>query len=382
MVDATHANENIKTPSNVITIVRILLVPVFVVAILSPWTEWVGFGSADWQSWVAAAIFILISSTDWLDGYLARKRNEVTDFGKFLDPLADKILVMAALLVLIELGSLPSWIVLVIVAREFIVSGVRMVAASKGEVIAASYLGKFKTVFQMVAIVLFVVKGSAPIAGMGSSFALAVNVLAWAVMAVALMLTVVSMVDYLSKARHLIGFRPKDRGADENVATDMRGDGETLPERVIEAAKAAGMRIGTAESCTGGLISAALTSVAGSSEVVWGSVVSYSNDVKTARLGVSPETLETKGAVSEETACQMADGARAALGVDVAVSVTGIAGPGGAVPGKPVGTVWIGVASVAGTHAVLHRFAGDREDVRRAAVDAALGMLLVSLTQR
>ena len=278
MADATHANENIKTPSNVITIVRILLVPVFVVAILSPWTEWVGFGSADWQSWVAAAIFILISSTDWLDGYLARKRNEVTDFGKFLDPLADKILVMAALLVLIELGSLPSWIVLVIVAREFIVSGVRMVAASKGEVIAASYLGKFKTVFQMVAIVLFVVKGSAPIAGVGSSFALAVNVLAWAVMAVALMLTVVSMVDYLSKARHLIGFRPKDRGTDENVATDMRGDGETLPERVIEAAKAAGMRIGTAESCTGGLISAALTSVAGSSEVVWGSVVSYSNE--------------------------------------------------------------------------------------------------------
>ncbi|MDU5612875.1 MAG: CinA family protein, partial [Slackia sp.] len=192
----------------------------------------------------------------------------------------------------------------------------------------------------------------------------------------------VSMVDYLSKARHLIGFRPKDRGADENVATDMRGDGETLPERVIEAAKAAGMRIGTAESCTGGLISAALTSVAGSSEVVWGSVVSYSNDVKTARLGVSPETLEAKGAVSEETACQMADGARAALGVDVAVSVTGIAGPGGAVPGKPVGTVWIGVASDAGTHAALHRFDGDREDVRRAAVDAALGMLLASLAQR
>ena len=240
MADATHANENIKTPSNVITIVRILLVPVFVVAILSPWTEWVGFGSADWQSWVAAAIFILISSTDWLDGDL--ERNEVTDFGKFLDPLADKILVMAALLVLIELGSLPSWIVLVIVAREFIVSGVRMVAASKGEVIAASYLGKFKTVFQMVAIVLFVVKGSAPIAGMGSSFALAVNVLAWAVMAVALMLTVVSMVDYLSKARHLIGFRPKDRGADENVATDLRGDGETLPERVIEAAACASAR--------------------------------------------------------------------------------------------------------------------------------------------
>ena len=121
------------TPANIITMVRICLVPVFVVAIISPWPEWIGFVELDvWKAWIAAGIFVVISCTDWLDGYLARKRNEVTDFGKFMDPLADKILVTAALLVLIELGALPSWVVLLIVAREFIVSGVRMVAGKQG----------------------------------------------------------------------------------------------------------------------------------------------------------------------------------------------------------------------------------------------------------
>ena len=139
------------TPANIVTLIRICLVPVFVVVLLSPWPQW--FHLPDLaehsKSLIAAAIFVLISCTDWLDGYLARSRGEVTDFGKFMDPLADKILVMAALLALIELGSLPSWVALIIVAREFIVSGVRMVAASKGTVISASWYGKFKTVFQI-----------------------------------------------------------------------------------------------------------------------------------------------------------------------------------------------------------------------------------------
>ena len=112
----------------------------------------------------------MISCTDWLDGYLARSRNEVTAFGKFMDPLADKILVTAALLALIELGTLPSWVVLIIVAREFIVSGVRMVAANEGVVIAASYQGKFKTVFQMIAIVMFTVKDSHMVGSAGQAF--------------------------------------------------------------------------------------------------------------------------------------------------------------------------------------------------------------------
>ena len=373
--NVSKSAETVMTPANIITMVRICLVPVFVAATISPWPEWIGFAELDvWKSWVAAAIFVVISCTDWLDGYLARKRNEVTDFGKFMDPLADKILVTAALLVLIELGAIPSWVVLVIVAREFIVSGVRMVAASKGEVIAASWYGKFKTVFQMVAIVLFVVKESPAWADASPEFYTGLYVLSWLVMGVALILTVVSMVDYISKARHLIGFRPKKpRGGSAVV------EKPSLAESAIAAAKERGLRIGTAESCTGGLVSAALTDVPGASATVWGGVVSYANEVKHAALGVSDEVLAAYGAVSEQTACAMAQGARTALGVDATVSVTGIAGPGGAVEGKPVGTVWIGSSSAAGTHACLYRFEGDRDAVRRQSVDAALRMLLEEL---
>lgn len=368
--NVTKPAESVMTPANIITMVRICLVPVFVAAIISPWPEWIGFAELNvWKAWIAAGIFVVISCTDWLDGYLARKRNEVTDFGKFMDPLADKILVTAALLVLIELGAIPSWVVLIIVAREFIVSGVRMVAASKGEVIAASWYGKFKTVFQMVAIVLFVVKESPAFGDSSSGFYIGLYVLSWAVMDIALVLTVVSMADYISKARHLIGFKPKGSVV---VAAEER----PLAERVIDAAKDRKLRIGTAESCTGGLVSAALVDVPGASDAVWGGVVSYANDVKQGCLGVSSDTLAVHGAVSEQTACQMAKGARATLGVDVAVSTTGIAGPGGAVDGKPVGTVWVGVSSASGEHAVLHHFDGDRAAVRRQAADAALKALL------
>ena len=179
--------DKILTPANVVTMIRICLVPVFVVALIGPWPDAFGLAFLNpWKAWIAAIIFVVISCTDWLDGYLARSRGEVTDFGKFMDPLADKVLVVAALLVLIELGSLPSWPVLIIVAREFIVSGVRMVAASKGEVIAASWYGKFKTVFQMIAIVLFVVKESPAITGMLShELNVALYILSWLVMAAA-----------------------------------------------------------------------------------------------------------------------------------------------------------------------------------------------------
>lgn len=369
---APKSAESIMTPANVITMVRICLVPVFVVAIISPWPEWIGFAELDiWKAWIAAGIFVVISCTDWLDGYLARKRNEVTDFGKFMDPLADKILVTAALLVLIELGALPSWVVLLIVAREFIVSGVRMVAASKGEVIAASWYGKFKTVFQMIAIVLFVVKESPIVRDASEAFYLSVYALSWFIMLIALVLTVVSMIDYVSKARHLIGFKPK-RGASEAVT-----EGETsLAQRVIEAARERSLTLATAESCTGGLISAALTDVPGASEVLLGGVVSYANEVKRDFLGVPEEILREHGAVSEQTACAMAAGAREALGADIAVSVTGIAGPGGAVPGKPVGTVWVGVSCADATVAKLYHFKGDRGSVRMQTVEAALCTML------
>ena len=371
----------LMTPANVVTLVRICLVPVFVVALLSPWPQWFGLPQVadDSKSLIAAGIFILISCTDWLDGYLARSRGEVTDFGKFMDPLADKILVMAALLALIELGALPSWVVLVIVAREFIVSGVRMMAATEGVVIAASWYGKFKTVFQMIAIVLFCIKDSYMVGSIGAAFSDGLWLLSWAVMIVALVLTVLSMLDYIAKARHLIGFAAKGSdGAAEGVPASLFD----LASDVLAQAREANATIGTAESLTGGLIAGALTEVPGSSDVVRGGIVSYVNDVKHGVLGVDAAVLAREGAVSEPVACAMAEGARARLGADIAVSVTGIAGPGGAEPGKPVGTVWIGLADGTGATAERFCFEGDRDEVRSRTVCAALTALRDALRAR
>ena len=147
---------------------------------------------------------------------------------------------------------------------------------------------------------------------------------------------------------------------------------DTIASELIAFARARAVTIGAAESCTGGLISAALTSVPGSSEVFKGSVVSYSNEVKTALLGVDRDALMENGAVDEEVALQMARGARKALGTDVTVSATGIAGPDGGSEKKPVGTVWIAVADCTGQSAKLYHFGGTRSQVREATVRAAL----------
>ena len=130
---------------NMLTIGRIILVPVFMIAILCQIP-----GGMYW----AAGIFIIASFTDFLDGYLARKNNQVTNFGKIMDPLADKLLVAAALICLVQLGDVPAWIAILILGREFAVTGLRSVAAAEGIVVAASKLGKFKTVTQMIAVAL------------------------------------------------------------------------------------------------------------------------------------------------------------------------------------------------------------------------------------
>ncbi len=383
-MSAPVSAERLWTPANVVTVVRICLVPAFVVALLSPWPQWMGLVdfSDQAKSLVAAGVFILISCTDWVDGYLARSRGEVTDFGKFMDPLADKILVAAALLALVELQALPSWPVLIILAREFIVSGVRMVAASRGEVIAASWYGKAKTVFQIVAIVLFIVKDGLELPDAAAAMGSPLYVTSWAVMVVALVLTIVSMADYLAKARHLLGFgapRGKAEAADAEPARPEAADAEALEVRVgalaaqaVAALEAAGLTAACAESLTGGLIAGALTAVPGSSAVVRGGVVSYAAEAKRDVLGVSPRALDEAGVVSEPVARQMAEGARERLRADVAVAVTGIAGPGGAEPGKPVGTVWMAVAEAEGSAARLFCFEGDRQAVRLQTVAEAL----------
>ena len=151
----------------------------------------------------------------------------------------------------------------------------------------------------------------------------------------------------------------------------------TQAEKLVELLKASGLTCATAESCTGGGIGAAITAVSGSSEVFEGGIISYSNAVKRDVLGVSAADLEHVGAVSAEVAEQMAVGARRLTGADLAVAVTGIAGPTGGTPDKPVGTVWFGLATASGVRSERKLFIGDRESVRNQTIRHALGMLSV-----
>jgi len=166
---------------NKLTILRVIMIPFFVAALLY------GKGQNQTLRYVAAVIFIAASLTDMLDGKIARKYNLVTNFGKFMDPLADKLLVCSALICLIELGQIPSWMVILIISREFIISGFRLVASDNGVVIADSYWGKFKTTFQMIAVVLLILQIPA-LRGV-------TQVCVW----IALVLTVVSLIDYIAK---------------------------------------------------------------------------------------------------------------------------------------------------------------------------------------
>jgi len=155
-------------------------------------------------------------------------------------------------------------------------------------------------------------------------------------------------------------------------------DAETLAlaQSVLDGCRARGWRLATAESCTGGLVAAALTAIAGSSDVVERGFVTYSNDAKSELLGVPPEMIGAHGAVSAETAAAMAHGAVARAPVDLAISVTGVAGPGGATPAKPLGLVLLGLARRGGeTRTESHVFPGDRAAIRQAALEAALRLL-------
>ncbi len=170
---------------NKLTIVRIIMIPFFVFFLLTDL-----FGNTG--DWIALAIFIVASLTDLLDGHIARKYNLVTNFGKFMDPLADKLLVCSALICLVELGRLPAWMVVIIISREFIISGFRLVASDNGIVIAASYWGKFKTTFQMIMICLLIAEIEQ------------IKILTIIVIWVALVLTIVSLADYIIKNKNVM----------------------------------------------------------------------------------------------------------------------------------------------------------------------------------
>ena len=182
---------------NKLTVFRVILIVPFVLLMLGGYAQWDWFmaifgGITEYTDYIALAVFIIASLTDLLDGKIARKYNLVTNFGKFMDPLADKLLVCAALICLIELQRIPAWIVIIIISREFIISGFRLVAADNRVVIAASYWGKFKTTFQMVMVCLMIANIEA------------LTVLTQIVMWIAVALTVVSLVDYLVKNKGVL----------------------------------------------------------------------------------------------------------------------------------------------------------------------------------
>ena len=166
---------------NKLTLLRVALIPVFVVLLL------LEGGQNDTLRIAALIVFCAASFTDFLDGQIARRNNLVTNFGKFMDPLADKLLVCSALICMIELGQLPSWYVITVIAREFIISGFRLVAADNGIVIAASWWGKFKTTFQMLTVILLILNIPA------------LHTVTMIVAGIAFVLTLVSLLDYIAK---------------------------------------------------------------------------------------------------------------------------------------------------------------------------------------
>ena len=182
-----HKEGKIMNLPNKLTTFRVILIPFFVFFMLAP-------NMTGINNYIAVAIFIVASLTDLLDGKIARKYNLVTNFGKFMDPLADKLLVCSAMICLIQTGQLAAWIVVIIIAREFIISGFRLIASDNGVVIAASYWGKFKTTFQMLMVIVLILNIQMPF----------FQILGVILTYVALILTVVSLIDYIVKNKDVL----------------------------------------------------------------------------------------------------------------------------------------------------------------------------------
>lgn len=177
-----------NTP-NKLTVARMIMVPFLVIFMLTGW-------GGEANRYISFGIFAVAIITDWFDGYLARKNNLVTNFGKFMDPLADKLLVCSALICLIEMKRLEAWVVIVIIAREFIISGFRLIAAENGVVIAANYWGKFKTVSQMIMIILLILN-------LGGIWSVIEKIFVWLSVA----LTVISLLTYILQNRKVLSMQ-------------------------------------------------------------------------------------------------------------------------------------------------------------------------------
>lgn len=314
---------------------------------------------------IAAALFIVFSLTDTLDGQLARRTGQVSDLGKFLDPLADKLFVLAVLIVLVQAELVAAWVVVVIFSRELIITILRSVGAGQGRVIAAAPLGKTKTVTQMSAVTLLILQRPYP----------ALVPVADIAVAVAVVFTLWSGLDYLWRFRHLIG--PFDTA---RVRVGPAGGApEASPAEVAEVLTGTGMTVAVAESITGGMIGSLITEQPGSSAYFAGGVIAYSNDVKRQQLDVSAALLESVGAVSREVGEAMARGVRSRLGTSLGLAVTGIAGPAAEGTSKPVGLTYVAVVSDGHVASREFTFSGDRASIRRQAATEALRMLVAEV---
>jgi len=338
---------------NALTISRLVAIPILMALLL------VRFPGHDQ---VAAVLFILFSLTDTLDGQLARRRRTVSDLGKFLDPLADKLFVLSVLIVLVQEGLVAAWVVVVIFSRELMITILRSVAATQGRVIAAAPLGKTKTITQMSAVALLILQRPYPL----------LIPLADLAILIAVAFTIWSGVDYLWRFRHLI--RPVDTSRVHPVPGGGAPD-VTPSTELADVLRGTGLTVAVAESSTGGMVGAAITEQGGSSEYFLGGLITYSNEAKRDELGVPQALLDTVGAVSREVAEAMAKGARARFGASLGVSVTGIAGPAGDRTAKPVGLTYIAVASDRGVASREFRFTGDRAANRAQTANEALRLL-------
>jgi CDP-diacylglycerol--glycerol-3-phosphate 3-phosphatidyltransferase len=303
----------------------------------------------------AAVVFVLFSLTDTMDGQLARRQGTVSDLGKFLDPLADKLFVLSVLIVLVQEQLVASWVVVVIFARELLITLLRTVAASQGRVIAAAPLGKTKTVAQVGAVILLILQRPYPILGLAAAL----------VLALALLLTVSSGFDYLWRWRHVLSGGAGAESPVDPLARELRG-----------LLKDGGLTVAVAESCTGGLVGALITDQPGSSAYFLGGVVAYGDKAKRDLLGVGAGLLTKYGAVSAQVAEAMAEGARSRFGSTLAAAVTGIAGPDSDGTSKPVGLTYIAVASASATSSHEYTFTGDRWSNRRQAAVESLRLLI------
>ncbi|HKV88019.1 MAG TPA: CDP-diacylglycerol--glycerol-3-phosphate 3-phosphatidyltransferase [Candidatus Dormibacteraeota bacterium] len=334
--------------SNALTVSRLASIPVLMALLIVTFP---------YHDQIAAATFIGFSLTDSLDGILARRRGTVSDLGKFLDPLADKLFVLAVLIVLVQEGLVAAWVVVVIFSRELIITILRSVASSQGTVIAAAPLGKTKTITQMSAVTLLILQRPYPVLVPVADLAVAV----------AVVFTIVSGVDYLVRFRYVIGLGENSPGA-HSPHRRIAGEVGELLQRHHKT-------VAVAESCTGGLLGSAFTEQAGSSAYFKGGVVAYTDQVKRDQLGVSADELTRHTAVSREVAIAMARGVQARLHADFAVSITCIAGPDSDASGLPVGLTYVGVATPRDIKVFESHLKGDREANRRAAARWALELL-------